>query len=81
MAKILMLTFSILIILLFSINFNAEWSDKNYERLKNKNAAWYWFRVFKINETKENFNTFYRGLSVFVISIMSLTIILIFCRG
>lgn len=73
--KILELAFSILMILLFSRNFNKKWSDKNYEKLKTKNITWYWFRVFKIDETKENFNRFIRGLSIFVISIMTLSLI------
>ena len=75
--KILCLAFAILVTLLFSMNFSKKWSDKNYEKLKTKNSTWYWFRVFKINETKENLNRFFRGLSIFVISIMLLTIILL----
>jgi hypothetical protein len=59
------------------MNFNKKWSDKNYEALKNKKTTWFWFRVFKINETKDNFNTFFRGLSIFAILIMTLTIILV----
>lgn len=68
--------FSLLIISLFSLNFNKKWSSSNYEKLKNKNSTWFWFRIFKINENKENFVRFYKSLSIFVIIIMLIPIIL-----
>lgn len=74
--KIIILIFTIFIILLFSLNFNNKWISRNYELLKNNKGTWYWFRIFKIKETKENFVKFLRVLSVFVISVMLITIIL-----
>jgi hypothetical protein len=73
--KIILLVFSIIIIILFSLNFNKKWTNRNYKMLKDKNRTWFWFRTFKIDETEENFVKFNRGLSIFVISIMILAII------
>jgi hypothetical protein len=75
--KILILSFSILIILLFSRNLNNKWAGKNYQNLKAKSYAWYWFRVFKVAETKDNFIKLYKGLSVLVITIMAMMMIII----
>ena len=66
----LMLTFSFLIVLLFSLNFNKHWNDISYEKLKDKKYIWYWFKLFKVSETKENYIKLNKSLSVFVISIM-----------
>jgi hypothetical protein len=73
--KLLELLFCTVMIFLFSLNFNSKWTNRNYEKLKSNNLSWYWFRVFKIAETKENFIKFRKGLSVFVIMIMVITII------
>ena len=73
--KIMVLIFSIIVILLLSLNFNDKWSIKNYERLKDKNVTWFWFRTFRIKESEENLIRFWRGLSIFVISIMIVSII------
>ena len=59
------------------MNFNDKWINRNYEKLKDKESSWFWFKVFNVLETKENFIKFKRGLSVFVISIMTLTILFI----
>ena len=73
--KVILLTFSIVIIFLYGLNFNDKWTNKNYEQLNSKNGTWFWFRTFKIEETKENYVRFIRGISVFVISIMIVSII------
>jgi hypothetical protein len=73
--KILIFLFSIFVIILFAMNFNEKWNNRNYERLKDKKHTWYWFKIFKVSETKENFIKFYRALSVFVISILTLIIL------
>jgi uncharacterized BrkB/YihY/UPF0761 family membrane protein len=78
--KILTVLFSIFIIVLFGMNFNEKWSNRNYEKLKHKKYTWYWFKIFKVSETKENFIRFYRVLSLFVISIMTLTILIMLTR-
>ena len=75
--KILTLSFSILIVFLFAMNFNDKWINRNYEKLKDKESVWFWFKLFNVLETKENFIEFKKGLSVFVISIMTLTILFI----
>jgi hypothetical protein len=76
--KILILTFCILMIVIFSMNFNKKWRNQNYEKLKDRKHLLYWFGVFRIQETKENFDKFYKRLSVFVIIIMTISIILLF---
>ena len=78
--KILMLLFSLLIIFLFSLNFNRKWSDRNYEKLKSRNSSWVWLRRFKIEETKDNFIKFQKGLSLFAISVMIISIIILIFR-
>ena len=75
--KILILSFSIIVVVIFAMNFNDKWVNRNYEKFKDKESIWFWFKVFNILETKENFIMFKRGLSVFVISIMTLTILFI----
>jgi len=73
---LILLIFSIIIIGLFSMNFNSKLANRNYELLKGRKGAWFWFRVFKIEETKENFIKINRGLSVFAIVVMIMTIII-----
>jgi hypothetical protein len=72
-----LLLFSILIIILFALNFNESWNNKNYENLKFKKYTWFRFKIFKIEETKENLIKFYKGLSLFVILIMTISVILL----
>lgn len=62
---------------MFSLNFSNKWADKNYEKLTAKRYIWYWFRVFKVAETKDNFIKLYRGLSILVITIMAMMMIMI----
>ena len=69
--KILTLSFSILIVFLFAMNFNDKWINRNYEKLKDKESVWFWFKLFNVLETKENFIKLEQALSVFVISIMT----------
>jgi type IV secretory pathway component VirB8 len=78
--KMLLISFSLLIIILFAMNFNEKWNNKNYEKLKDKNYTWYWFKVFKVAETKENLIKLYKGLSIFVIIIQAITIIFLLTR-
>ena len=73
--KTLLISFSLLIIVLAAMNFNEKWNNKNYEKLKDKKHTWYWFKVFKVSETKENLFKLYKGLSIFVIIIQTITII------
>ena len=73
--KTLIISFSLLIIVLAAMNFNEKWNNKNYEKLKDKKHTWYWFKVFKVSETKENLFKLYKGLSIFVIIIQTITII------
>jgi len=67
--KILIIAFCLIISILFSLNFNSKWNDKIFEKVRNRNLTWYWFRVFKIKETKENYIRMQKALSIFVISI------------
>jgi hypothetical protein len=75
--KVIVFVFSIIIIVLFSLNFHDKWINRNYEILKDKKGTWFWFKTFNIKESKENFVKFIRGLSAFVISIMIISIILV----
>ena len=78
--KTLLISFSLLIIVLVAMNFNKKWNNKNYEKLKDKKHTWYWFKVFKVSETKENLFKLYKGLSIFVIIIQTITIIFLLTR-
>jgi len=78
--KTLLISFSLLIIVLAAMNFNDKWNNKNYEKLKDKKHTWYWFKVFKVSETKENLFKLYKGLSIFVIIIQTITIIFLLTR-
>jgi hypothetical protein len=73
---VILLVSSIIVVALFSLNFNRKWTNRNYELLKDRKGIWFWFRIFKIEETKENFIKFNHGLSVFVIVIMIVAIII-----
>lgn len=79
--KLIPLIFSAIMIFLFSMNFSSKWTDRNYEKLKEKDRAWFWLRFFKVSETKENYVRFIRGLSVFVIVTMIITVIMILMLG
>lgn len=59
------------------MNLNDKWINRNYEKLKDKKSSWFWCQLFNVLESKENFIKFKRELSVFVISIMTLTILFI----
>jgi len=78
--KTLLISFSLLIIVLAAMNFNEKWNNKNYEKLKDKKHTWYWFKVFKVSETKENLFKLYKGLSIFVMIIQTITIIFLLTR-
>jgi type IV secretory pathway component VirB8 len=75
--KYITFTFCIVIAILYSLNFNNKWINKNFEKFRDKKTTWYWFRVFKLEKTKENFIYFVRGLSLLVIVIMTFTIVLL----
>jgi hypothetical protein len=75
--KIILFTFCVALILVFALNFNPNWTDKIFERVKNRKSTWYWLRAFKIDETKENYLKMIKALSLFVIVIMTLTIIIL----
>jgi len=62
-------------IVLCSFNFNSTWTNKTFDKIKEKKSTWYWFRVFNIKETNENYIKFVKGLSVFVITIITLALI------
>lgn len=75
--KALLISFCVVVVFLFSLNFNQKWNNKTFEKVKSKNGSWYWFRVFKIEQTKENYIKMVRGLSIFVISVMTVTLIML----
>jgi hypothetical protein len=79
--KLILLIFSAIVIFLFSMNFNNKWTNRNYEMVKGKNGTWFWFRTFKIEETKENFVKVTRGLSILVIIIVTTGVIAILFLG
>ncbi len=76
--KLSIIAFFFCMIFLFSLNLNKKLSDKNYETLKNKKSTWYWFKVFNISQSKENFVIFHKLLSVLAITIMLLSLIFYF---
>lgn len=76
--NLLSVLFSLIIIILFSLNFNKSWSDRTYEKLLGSKKPWFWFKVFNIEVTKDNYLKFSKGLSIFVIVIMIISIILSF---
>ena len=78
--KILVLSYCVIVILLFALNFNHKWADTTYEKIKPVRATWYWFRVFKIPETKENFMKFQKRISLFVITIMIISILAVLLK-
>jgi Na+/H+ antiporter NhaC len=78
--KTILISFSILIIVLFAMNFNEKWNNKNHEKLKDKKHTWYWFKVFKVSETKENLIKLYKVMSIFVIIIQTIAIIFLLTR-
>ena len=53
--NILIISYYIVIAFLYSLNFNKKWNDKTFEKLKNRNTTWYWFKIFNIEQTKENY--------------------------
>lgn len=66
--------FCLVVMVVFSLNFNDRWVHHTFEKVKDQKEAWYWFDVFKINKTKYNFIKALQGLSLFVILLMVLTI-------
>jgi len=78
--KLLLVGFSLLMIVLFSLNFISGYRNWTFEKLRNKKLTWYWFRVFGINETKENFFIFQKYYSMLVIVIMILSLLLLLTR-
>ena len=73
--KIFLLTFCVVVTFLFSMNFNQKWSDRGFESVKSRNSTWYWFKVFKIEKTKENYIKILKGLSIAVVCLMTATIV------
>ena len=65
--QILCLSYSIIIIFIFSLIFNDKVFEYYYGKLKDKKRSWFWFDVFNIEKTKNNMRKFLRILSAFVI--------------
>lgn len=63
--KILIISYCIVIAFLYSLNFNKKWNDRTFEKLKNRNTTWYWFKIFNIEQTKENYTKMIKGCSIF----------------
>jgi hypothetical protein len=78
--KIICLLLSIVFIFLFSLCFNNAYMDGIYEKIKHQQSVWYWFRIFKIAESKTNFIKMLRGISVFAIAIQIIAIITMVLR-
>jgi hypothetical protein len=72
---IIQLIFAIVIIFLFSLNLRGLNLEKTYKIMKEKEFIWLWFDLFKKERSKENFIALYKLMSLFVISIMGLSII------
>lgn len=79
--KLVPLIFSSIVIVLFSMNFSSKWTNRNYEKLKDKDRVWFWLRIFNVEESKENYVRFIKGLSMFVIVIMGVTLIITLMSG
>jgi hypothetical protein len=78
--KIICISFSLVIVFLFSLYFKNTYMDSTYEKIKHQKYDWYWFRVFKIAETKANFIKMQRGISVFVLTINIVYIVVVLLR-
>ena len=78
--KTLLVFFSIVIVVIFSTYFNRKYTERLYDKFKDKPYTWYWFRIFKIPETKDNYTFFLRSLAVFVISVIVLAGVWIIVR-
>ena len=74
--KVVVICFSIGVSILFLLNFNNRLVDKGFEKAKSRQLTWFWIRLFKSEETKENYVKMVRGFSIFVISVMLLTIVM-----
>jgi hypothetical protein len=75
------IVFCIVIIIVFSLGFNDKWATKTFAKIKDNESTWYWFKIFKINETQENYFKFSRILSAIVIVFMILNIIWLFIKS
>jgi predicted membrane protein len=68
----LSLIFCIIMIILYSMNFNKRWSNSTYEKIKNKKFIWYGLR-----KSKERYDKIIKTLSIIVIIIMVVYIFVI----
>ena len=69
----ILLIYCLVIILLFFLSSRKNNLDKIYKKIKDKEFTWFWFNLFKRDRSKENFIALFKFLSLFVISIMLLS--------
>jgi hypothetical protein len=70
-----LIAFCILIITISSLNFNDWWVNSTFRKIKDNRGTWFWFRVFNIPETRENYTKSTRLLSGVLIAVMILTLV------
>jgi hypothetical protein len=75
--KLLHLVFPIIIAGVFALNFNDRWTNQNYETLKSQSFVWFWFRLFNVDVSRQNFARFIKWLSAFVIFLQIISLILV----
>lgn len=73
--KILISVYCIVVIGIFSMNIWGNRANIWYENYKDFRPMWFWFRVFKIPQTKENFIKFVKIISMIPISGLGLVLI------
>jgi len=70
----ILLIYCFVIILLFVWSSRKKNLERTYDKIKEKEYIWFWFDLFKKERSEENFITLFKYLSLFVISIMGLSI-------
>lgn len=80
MVKTIPIVVYVICIFLWSKVIWGNWAERVYEKNKDNQLTWYWLRLFKVAQTKENCIKFLKIISWAGIIIITLFTILIFLR-
>jgi hypothetical protein len=72
---IFVIAICIVVIIQFSLAFNDNWANKQFEKVKDEESTWVWLKVFKVPQTRENFFKAARIVSAIVVFLAILNII------
>ena len=72
---IFVIAICVVVIIQFSLGFNDNWANKQFEKIKDEESTWVWLKVFKVPQTKENFFKAARIVSAIVVLLATLNII------